>query len=255
VPAPTVRSTYLWTASDPAYAAVNGEDLLPDLAVGRLPAANAEQARVLVDKVLAYENSGFDLSGPAVLVADNPDRAGDFEWDSDQIASRLGSREVEKIYLRHLGAAASRSAIVAALDRGASLLSYVGHGGIAVWASENLMSNPDVGRLQGQPHQPIVMTMNCLNGYFHFPPMNALAEELLKAEGKGTAAAFAPSGLSLDEPAHVYQAALVDELLSGRHARLGDALLAAQRTYADGGLFPELLQLYHLFGDPALSIR
>jgi hypothetical protein len=68
-------------------------------------------------------------------------------------------------------------------------------------------------------------------------------------------AAFSPSGLSLDAPAHVYQNALVGELVSARHARLGDAMLAAQGAYADSGQFPELLSLYHLFGDPALRLR
>jgi hypothetical protein len=125
VPALTVKSSDLWTASDPGYGAVNGEDLLPDVAVGRLPAANVEQAAAMVEKVLAYEGAGMDLAGPAVLVADNPDLAGDFEWDSDQVASRLGSRNVEKIYLGALGRAGTRSAIVDALDRGASLLSAV----------------------------------------------------------------------------------------------------------------------------------
>jgi hypothetical protein len=33
-----VMTTFLETVSDPAYAAVNGDDLLPDLAIGRLPA-------------------------------------------------------------------------------------------------------------------------------------------------------------------------------------------------------------------------
>jgi hypothetical protein len=255
VPALMVKSTYLWTASDPGYAAVNGQDSLPDVAVGRLPAATVEEARLLVEKVLAFEESGADLSGPAVFVADNPDLGGDFEADSDAIAARLPGREVEKIYVGRLGAAGARGAIQGALDRGASLLSYVGHGGIAVWASENVLGTSDVSALQPQPRQPIAMTMNCLNGYFHFPPMNSLAEELLKADGKGVVAAFSPSGLSLDAPAHAYHQALMDELVSGRHARLGDAVLAAQRSYADSGVFPELLALYHLFGDPALAIR
>src|SRR5262249_7536913 len=33
IPPFMVKTSYLWTASDPAYAAVNGEDLLPDLAL------------------------------------------------------------------------------------------------------------------------------------------------------------------------------------------------------------------------------
>jgi hypothetical protein len=255
VPSLTRKTSYLWTVSDPAYAAVNGEDLLPDLALGRLPAANVGEARLLVEKVLAYEESRQDLKGPVVMVADNPDLAGDFETDSDEIAAGLSGREVGKIYLSQLGPEGTRSAILAALDRGASLLSYVGHGGIALWASENVFANSDIESLSVQSRQPVLLTLNCLNGYFHFPYFDALAEAFLKAEGKGAIAAFSPSGLSLNGPAHLYHQALMEELTSGRHARLGDAVLAAQRTYAESGAFPELLAIYHLFGDPALELR
>jgi hypothetical protein len=34
-----------------------------------------------------------------------------------------------------------------------------------------------------------------------------------------------------------------------------NAVLAAQNAYATSGDFPELLTVYHLFGDPALNIR
>ena len=45
------------------------------------------------------------------------------------------------------------------------------------------------------------------------------------------------------------------EIVSGQHPRLGDAVLAAQKTYALTGLMPELLSVYHLLGDPAMKIR
>ena len=68
-------------------------------------------------------------------------------------------------------------------------------------------------------------------------------------------ARFAPSGLSLHAAADVYHQALVRELASGAHERLGDAIFAAQVDYAATGTFPELLSIYHLLGDPALKIR
>jgi hypothetical protein len=97
--------------------------------------------------------------------------------------------------------------------------------------------------------------MNCLNGFFQFPPLNSLSEALLKADGKGAVAAFSPSGLSVNDAAHVFHKALLLEVVSGRHERLGDAVLAAQEAYAQTGAFPELLSIYHLLGDPALRIR
>ena len=134
-------------------------------------------------------------------------------------------------------------------------MSYVGHGATAVWASENVWNNTDVATLAAQEKQPLLLTLNCLNGFFHFPPLDSLAEAFVKAEGRGAIAAFSPSGLSVNDAAHVYHKALLTEIESGRHERLGDAVLAAQSIYADQGAFPELLSIYHLFADPALGLR
>jgi hypothetical protein len=256
VPPMIEKTSYLWTTSDAAYGAVNGEDPLPDVAIGRLPAASVDELQVMVSKILEYEEGGRTGSGATVLVADNPDGAGDFERDAEEIAETLlGSRDPRRIYLRSLGAEGTRQAIAGAFDDGAAIVSYVGHGGIHLWASENIFDVSRVSALAPQSEQPLVLTMNCLNGYFHFPYFNSLAEELVKAEGKGAIAAIAPSGLSLNEPAHLYHQALLGEIVSGRHQRLGDAFLAAQSSFASTGAFPELLRIYHLLGDPALSLK
>jgi hypothetical protein len=189
-------------------------------------------------------------------VADNPDRAGDFVADAEALAtSILSGRQVEKIYLNELGVAAARNAIEQAFDEGSSLLNYIGHGGIHLWADENILNIDDVGLLSPQSQQPLLLTMNCLNGYFHFPYFNSLAEALMKAEGKGAIAAISPSGLSVNEAARVFHEALLEELVTGGHLRLGDAMLAAQSAYAESGALPEMIAIYHLFGDPALRLR
>ncbi len=255
VPSLLVKTSYLWTASDPALAAVNGDDILPDLAIGRLPAANAEELRTMVAKILAFEASQ-PLSAPLALVTDNPDEAGDFVGNAEEIASGvLAGRDVLKLHLTELGTSAMRQRIAETFDSGASLVSYIGHGGIHLWADENLFNTGGVASLAPQPKQPLLLTLNCLNGYFHFPYFNSLAEEVLKAEGKGAVAAFSPSGLSLNEPAHQFHKLLLQEIFNQPHPRLGDAVLAAQGAYAATGSFPELLTIYHLFGDPALTLR
>jgi hypothetical protein len=256
VPPMMVMTSYLETASDPAYAAVNGEDLLPDIAIGRLPAATAEELQGMVTKIVSFETSGNTLGGRAVLISDNPDRAGDFVADAETLATTtLYSRDVERIYLSQLGPGATRSQIIQAFDEGASLVNYIGHGGIHLWADEDIFNNDDVATLALQADQPMLLTMNCLNGYFHFPYLNALSEELLKADGKGAVAAFSPSGLSVNAAAHIFHRLLLEELVSGGHGRLGDAVLAAQSTYADSGALPEMIAIYHLFGDPAMTIQ
>jgi hypothetical protein len=256
VPVKMVKTRYLWTASDPWLGAVNGEDMLPDVAVGRLSAASVEEVKLLVEKILAYESGDGDPLAPIVLIADNPDVAGNFVADADELASGVLSGEtIQKIYLTELGTGGTRSAIMEAFDQGASLMSYMGHGAIHLWANENLFNIWQVDSLSPQSQQPILLTMNCLNGYFHFPYFNSLSEELLKAQGKGVIAAFSPTGLSLNDPAHLFHKALLDEIVNGSHQRLGDAVLAGQAAYAETGAFPELLSIYHLLGDPALRLR
>ncbi len=256
VPVKIIKTQFVWTASDPWYGAINGEDILPDVAIGRLPAASVEEAHQLVTKVLAYKSEAGDPEVPIVLITDNPDQAGDFDADAEELASTvLSGQDLEKIYLTQLGTAGARSAIVNAFDEGASLVSYMGHGAIHLWANENLFNLGSVDALSPQSQQPLMFTMNCLNGYFHFPYHNSLSEELLKANGKGTIAAFSPTGLSLNTPAHRFHKALLDQVVNQEHERLGDAILAGQAAYAETGAYPELLSIYHLLGDPALRLR
>jgi hypothetical protein len=254
LPALWAKTSYLWTVSDPQLAAVNGADSLPDLAIGRLPATTVEQAQALIAKLIAWEDSGQGLAGQATLVADNSDIAGDFEADVQDIGASFLAGRHQLLLLSKLGAQ-TRPRILDALNSGLSYLSYVGHGGAAVWASENVWNSFDATSLQAQSQQPLLVTMNCLNGYFVAPAFDSLSESLLKAEGRGAIASFSPSGLSLDGPAHQYHRALMAELTSGKHQTLGDAILAAQKTYAGSGLMPELLGVYHLLGDPASMIR
>jgi len=99
-------------------------------------------------------------------------------------------------------------------------MSYVGHGG-AVWASENVWNTWDASSLREQSQQPVLLTLNCLNGYFVAPNFDSLSESLVKAEGRGAVAAFSPSGLSLDGPAHQYHRAVMAELTGERTSGWG----------------------------------
>ncbi|MGH9388100.1 MAG: C25 family cysteine peptidase, partial [Vicinamibacteria bacterium] len=206
-------------------------------------------------KILAYERGDAGLGGLVVLATDNSDGAGDFAANADDIARGvLAGKPLRRLHLPELGSSMTGE-ILRAFDEGTSLVSYIGHGGIHLWADENVFDTNDVESLAPQPQQPLLLTMNCLNGYFHFPYFDSLAEKLVKAEGRGAIAAFSPSGLSLNGPAHLFHQHLLGALFDQGHTRLGDAVLAAQEDYAATGAFPELLSIYHLLGDPALRLR
>ena len=134
-------------------------------------------------------------------------------------------------------------------------MSYVGHGGAAVWASENVWRSWDTPSLQAQSRQPVLLTMNCLNGYFVAPNFESLSEAMLKAEGRGAIAAFSPSRPEPRRAGAPVPPGGDGGARGGDHERLGDAILAAQRAYAQTGLMPELLAVYQLLGDPAMRVR
>ena len=123
----------------------------------------------MIDKILAYETGGHRPDAPAVFVADDADDAGNFQADADELAQLATSIPTVKIYLGDLGITASRDAIVRAFDDGASIVNYIGYGGINIWAEENVFNTTAVGSLSTPSELPIVLTMNCLNGYYHFP--------------------------------------------------------------------------------------
>lgn len=88
---------------------------------------------------------------------------------------------------------ATRSSIVEAFAQGAFPVSYVGHGGIHLWADENVFDVSRVDSLAPQSSWPLLLTMDCLNGYFDFPYLDSLSEALLKVKDKGAIAVFSPA--------------------------------------------------------------
>ena len=209
----------------------------------------------MVSKILVYEDASAELSQRIVLAADDADEAGDFVANAEALSARvLAGRAQNKIYLSSVGPAVMRQELTSTFEDGAALVSYIGHGGINLWAEENVFNTTDVMALSPQSSQPVLLTMNCLNGYFHFPYFDSLSEAMVKADGGGAIAAFSPAGLSMDAPAHRFHRFVLEELLGGRHERLGDAVARAQERFATSGAMPELLSIYHLFGDPALLL-
>ena len=97
--------------------------------------------------------------------------------------------------------------------------------------------------------------MTCSNGYFISPWRNALAERLTLAPDRAPSPPSPPQASPSTTPLTSTTAPSSHELEPGTHQRLGDLVLAAQAEYPQTGAFPELLTIYHLFGDPALTVR
>ncbi|MBC7081388.1 MAG: hypothetical protein H5T44_04005 [Thermoplasmatales archaeon] len=108
-------------------------DLYPDLYVGRLPCRSKFELKILIDKIISYENNG--VSKKAVLVAgDNFETPGyEGEIVTDKTASYLSSYEIKKVYASMTDV--NPENIKNALGNGATFIHFHGHGSPISWST------------------------------------------------------------------------------------------------------------------------
>jgi hypothetical protein len=250
-------------------AAVVGDDILPDLAIGRLPVNTVAELQAVIDKIIAYEqgdNLG-DWQNRLVFVADNtPDSAGDFVASAESVISATLPADVQasRIYLDDLcgppanppqPCPAATQAITATLNTsGAFVLTYIGHGSIQSWAKEQALTVDTVAALSNGNWLPLVLSMTCLDGYWIHPALPSLAETLVRSPTQGAIAAFAPTGLGLATGHDVMLEGFYTSVLADGARQLGPASAAAKLALFATGSNLDLIHTFTVIGDPALRL-
>ena len=241
-----------YVASD-AWFTMFDEAGLAAISIGRFPAQNSRQLKVMVDKTIAYETSApSPWLSRALLVADDEPR---FDTSSDWLAGELDDRGyfTQKLYMTQNEDI--HDSIISALNHGVSIVSYVGHGGIEVWGDEAVLHSEDALVLRNGSRLPIFTTFTCLNGFFNHPEIDALAETLLWTRGGGIVAAVAPSGRTYSAQQTPLATTFFNRLLSDDSPTVGEALLQAKlETFREPNL-GEAVHTFNLLGDPALRFQ
>lgn len=256
--------------SDQAFVALNPDSPLANIAIGRLPARSVAEADLMVDKIIAYETNRPQYTPSwqqhALFVADNPDSAGNFPYVSDQIIEDHMPRHIQpwRAYLgiTHIGSQAVKQAIEQSLEAGVLMLTYLGHGSINRWADEQVWTTADVGSLDNAQTLPIVVTLNCLDGYFAHGDSSrqSMAEEMLRHGNGGSVAAWSPAGLGTTTYERMLHGHLLDTIFLDGVRRLGPATMEAKAKYYNSlGSSPSpyqtsLIHTMTVYGDPALTL-
>jgi hypothetical protein len=264
-------------ASDDYFAYLDSADTsgssFLDVAVGRLPAASLQEASLLVDRVIDYELSAdfAPWRDRVMLVADDegPPEGfqDDFIFHSEAMAHDWIRPYVEahKTYLTEFPLVgdvkpSSRVSFVSDWNRGALVISYVGHGSSVGLADEQVFLDSDVGSLRNGLRLPLFMAMSCTVGDFA-EAAKSLSERLVLKDGGGAIAALAASELTFISQNDDLQITLVRALFSpvpGAPAPLGVAVMNAKNTSLSMNPFPgsqENNEKYNLIGDPALRLH
>ncbi len=249
------------TPSDNWFVAVAGDDPVPEISIGRLSAQSVADVETIVGKILAYESGTPtpDWGRRALLVADDDSMT--FEVMSDKLADLLPAGfSIERIYARQIPEGERAARIAASFDRGALLVNYSGHGAVNQWGGNNapaLLGPQEIAGLTNKQRLPVVTVANCLSGFFAGPlPQISLAERLQRLPNGGAIAVFAPTALHYPAGHEELFKAFYRTLFAGAGVTLGEAMDRAKaELYAQSDFWGEMVEMYVLFGDPAMPVR
>jgi len=242
-------------ASDQLLADVSGNDGVPDMALGRLPATSAAELTAMINQIKAFENGSGPWRQRALMVAGSQEYAGetsDFKADSAGVAGRLPlGFDTSTVYQEDGG---TNVDVIGQLNAGTLLVNYIGHGGYDRLAGVGLLTLNDLPSLTNAGQRPLLAALTCIVGNFALPGIDALGEALVKWPTGGAIAVWAPTGLSVNAKAVWLNEEFADQMTNavGTDTRLGDLILNALRDYHLNSGDKFLVGLYNLLGDPAL---
>lgn len=263
-------ASYL-TAADNRYVCVDGDDSLPDMALGRLPVSSVHEAWAVVNKMAAYQTAVGDGIWPSrvVLATDRYDpRNLDFAEMSERRTAQLDeAHRAFRHYLEGPGdyptedALTAREGLLTDWNRGAFLIQYTGHASWQQWAAldqeedgiERLFHLEDLPSLANGPRLPIVLEMTCFTSAFHRPEPT-LDKSLVCLNGHGALATWGPTTLALTDEQELLGEGFYDAVFDQEVARLGLATLFGKLRLLDGDATMSALDTYVLLGDPALPL-
>ncbi|WP_313384041.1 type IX secretion system sortase PorU [Chishuiella sp.] len=180
-----------------------------DIAVGRIPASNTSEAKVLVDKIISYyekvQSKGTsygDWRTKIMAVTDNDNNV--YTPNFDQALDTEFNKAQNQIYTLnkvYTGAHSPEStsagvryptvneAITNGIELGTNFLMYYGHGGPRSWAQERIITFEELTSLSNfnsvYSRLPIVTTVTCDFTIWDLPQYNSAGEAMLKNANGG----------------------------------------------------------------------
>lgn len=253
--------------SDFTYATLIGDDLLPDIAVGRLTVNDTTELDAVISKIILYEanlNAGASWINDILFVADDADSGGNFAAANAATAARLPS-EYNTFQLEQIENAtpadtallrADMGSYINAPDSGVAILNYRGHGSIQYWSSPSILqTGMDFWNNDDSPL--IILSADCLDGYFAYPNLPSLGQDFLTRPFVGTSAHWSSSGLGLTAEHTVLHNGFYDAIFDHHYSSIGDATNYAKVVYAQSSYVTygeSELHSFNLQGDPAMNV-
>lgn len=243
-------------ANDHYYVCIDGNDLYPDMTIGRLPGKTVSDVEKLILKRLNYSKAFHTSRQRNLFISDN---------DTDHIFEKLCqnsldylSDKMEQVHLslidplniNHL-----TGQMFDYLNDGVLIATYMGHGSIDNWAGEPILHADDIQRINPDTPLTFYISLNCMSGYFALPDRYSLSQKLILPENKGAIAVFAPTALAQVWEIDILSQSLFSMIRSNPTLPVGDLVKAAKMEAFKKGIRASTVQMFTLTGDPLLRLN
>ncbi len=183
------------------------------------------------------------------MVTDEPDEF-DFAAATEPLVRELSTAfEVSRLTLGAVPLDQARRQLRERLEAGQGLVTFLGHGALDRWSPGGLLSTASIGTVRNEGRLPMVVSLTCLNGFFHDPKIISLAEAMLLSPN-GAAAVWASSGLTRAADQLAMHRAFTTSLLQAPALTIGEGILQAKQVVRDR----DTRATWQLFGDPAMRL-
>ncbi len=258
--------TRLWggTTSDNWYADLdNSGDY--ELAIGRLPATTVAEAEQMVTKILKYEEANQNAlpgANRVIVIADKstPGRNEHFEELAAEMAIEFPAAYETVVILAKdfANAEDAKHKVITELEKGSLLVVFVGHGSGLSWGDETLFTVEDILNLPVDIHQPMAISLSCVNGYFTYPGLDIMGEAFVKPASQGAIASWMPSDIGLPQEHAKLFKSFARNLLETSDGTIGDSIRQALNELAawtDSSYAYSIAETFVFMGDPSLRLH
>ena len=239
VPTAMIPTLYLKTASDDTLTDFDG-DGIADVPVGRIPARTAADAALVLDRIASRGTPSGAWASNALFIVDQPvgfDFAAAAHDAAQLLPPSIASRTID-------------SNVSAAMNDGALLVDYIGHGSTELWGTQSIFSSYEAMTLTNGTRLPFVVAMTCLTGVFHDVYTTSVAEGLLFAPHGGAIAVWGSSTLTEPDQQALMNNELMRQLFTSGMT-LGEATRRAKLATTDR----DVRTSWILFGDPSMKMK
>ena len=249
--------------SDNWYVQLAGDDVLPEMMIGRLSAETITHAINIVDNIIHYDTLPAPTDYSAIYVADDRDTV--FEAISEGLINQLPTVYTETRHYASNYATGLTQAITESISTGATLVNYSGHGNYYRWGSYpggRILTEAHVDTIANSHSYPFWTVSNCLNGFFSTPSTiiiepydEAFAEAVQRQPNGGAIGLWADSGFGYPSGQRLIMTKFYDALFQDELHKLGTSTEAAKLgAYTQSTYWARMVETMLLFGDPATQL-